>query len=107
MEKLEALEKLRRISSAKDVMRFFDANGDMVITEKELRKAMEPICGTDENCYYEAMEGFNHFDQNGDNLVDVEEVIDIVDNKDRDEFDKDEREHDKDEEDDWIEEEFK
>ena len=102
---MEAIEQLRRITSAKDVMRFFDANGDMVITEKELRKAMEPICGTDENCYYEAMEGFNHFDQNGDNLVDVEEVIDIVDNdggrdKDHDEFDKEE-------EDDWIEEEFK
>lgn len=41
------MHEFKNIESAKDVMRFFDENGDMQITREELHDAMETICGDD------------------------------------------------------------
>lgn len=81
MDKEEAMERLHNIRNAKDVMRFFDANGDMKITRNELYQAMEPICGDNKDCYSEALRHFDNIDANGDDLVDVEEVIEEFDGK--------------------------
>lgn len=73
------MEEFHNIRSAKDVMRFFDENGDMQITREELHDAMEHICGDDDKCYEEANHHFDKANTNGDNVVDVEEVIEAVD----------------------------